>query len=406
VLVPRRRAAGLVAGAGLLFAVGTSVQAGWVLVLSAVVFGTALAGAVLPMLFVGGVSIERRAPAEAFQGDEVEVELVVTGRSRGIRLGVDVSDSFLSPSRVEVPALARGDSVAIGTVRRATRRGPQEDARSVVRSAAPFGVAEARRVVRPPSRTVVYPRIHRLGAVPLVAEVPTFEHSIHSAPRRGVGPEYLGIREYRTGDSMRHVHWPSTAHHGQVMVREFEREHTRRLAIVIDTSADAGRPVTPLDLACSVAASVAFAALGEGHGVRLVAAHDGRLEAIGRAGGPALLRWLAELAPFGRLGVTEVMDRLDEHVRGVDTLLFVLPTWRSNAPASASLEPVAARIDRVGAVLIDAGSFDTGAGSLALEREGVDALARGLSIAGIETFRVGADEDLATCLMHPVAASR
>jgi uncharacterized protein (DUF58 family) len=405
VLVPRRRGAGLVLGAGLLFAVGTSVQAGWILVLSSVVLGTAVAGALLPMLFVHGVEVERRAPAEAFQGEEVEVELVVSGRSRGIRLGVDLADAFLSVGRVAVPSLVRGDRVAIGTMRRALRRGVQDDDRVVVCSAAPFGVAEARHVARAGARTIVYPAVQRLDAVPLIDDVPTFEHSIHTAPRRGGGPEYLGIREYRAGDSMRHVHWPSSAHHGQVMVREFEREHTRRVAVVIDTSADAGRPVTPLDAACSVAASIAFAAVANGHGVRLVAARDGRLDAIGRAAAPALLGWLAELAPFGGLSIADVATALPEHLRGVETLLVVLPSWRTNADAASALSGVTDRVPRVGAIVVDAGTFD-GVGSTALPAGALDDLVGGLASFGLEAYRVGAGEDLSRCLSRPLVASR
>jgi len=405
VVVPRRRGGGLLFGALLLFAIGTSVQAGWVLVLSAVVLGTAIAGAVLPSLFVRRVDVERRAPAEAFQGDDVEVDLLVSSRSRGIRLGVDVADAFLAVGRVAVPSLVRGEQVTIGVVRTARRRGVQADDRAVVCSSAPFGVAEARRTVRAPARTIVYPRVERLAAVPLVDEVPTFEHSIHVTPRRGGGPEYLGIREYRPGDSMRHVHWPSTAHHGQVMVREFEQERTRRVAIVIDTSADAGEPATPLDSACSVAASIAFAALANGHGVRMLGARDGRLDVIARASGPALLGWLAELPAFGAMTLREVAGAAPPHLRGVETVLVVLPAWRANAGAAEAIAPLAGAVDRLGAIVVDGATFE-GAASASLPERDVDALLVELGAAGIEPFRVRSGEDLSTCLSRTPVASR
>src|SRR5207247_1917904 len=111
------------------------------------------------------------------------------------------------------------------------RRGVQESTAASVRSAAPFGVAQASRPVAAPGRTVVYPAVVELGRVPLIDLAPTRDSAMHTAPRRGTGPEYLGIREYRTGDSMRHVHWPSTARHGPAMVGEFEQEHTVLLAM-------------------------------------------------------------------------------------------------------------------------------------------------------------------------------
>ncbi len=280
---PRRRIGALVVGAALLFTVGTSVQAGWLLVLSSVLLGAALAGLLLPLRMVRGVRVERRAPEEAFQGEVVAIELTVTNRGRGMKLGLEVEDPHVARTRMIVPPLGAGDRTVIGTTRRAARRGVQESTAVSVRSAAPFGVAQARRAVDAPGRTVVYPAVVELGRVPLIDLAPTRDVAMHTEPRRGSGPEYLGIREYRVGDSMRHVHWPSTARHGQVMVREFEQEHTRRLAIVVDTWADAGEEDTPLDSACSVAASVAFAALGRGHGVRLVAARDGSVDVLTRA---------------------------------------------------------------------------------------------------------------------------
>jgi uncharacterized protein (DUF58 family) len=392
-------------GAALLFTVGTSVQAGWVIALSAMVLGTAIGGWLLPARFVRGIDVTRRGPAEAFQGDEVDVEYVVESRSRGVRLGVDVIDGFLSPGRFAVPSLARGERVAIGVVRRALRRGAHDGGDLVIASAAPFGVAEAHRSVPAEGRTVVYPAVERLGSVPFLDDVPTFERSTHAEPRRGVGPEYLGVREYRTGDSMRHVHWPSTARHGQLMVREFEREHTRRVAVVLDTSSDAGDGPTPLDRACSVAASLAFAAMGNGHGVRLIAGRDGRVDALSRASRASILGWLAELAPFGGIAPRDLFASLPEHLRGVHTAVLVLPSWASTAGVGRDLADGLADIGRVAAVIVDAAGFDGVPARLAMSPPGLGALESELSAAGCDVFRLRAGEEVAACLSRPLVAS-
>jgi len=106
VLRPRRRIAALVLGAALLFTVGTSVQAGWLLVLSSILLGAAIAGLLLPLRMVRGVSVERRAPEEAFQGDLVSVELTARNTGRGMRLGLEIQDPHLSRTRMLVPPLA------------------------------------------------------------------------------------------------------------------------------------------------------------------------------------------------------------------------------------------------------------------------------------------------------------
>jgi uncharacterized protein (DUF58 family) len=400
---PRRRIAALVVGAALLFTVGTSVQAGWLLVLSSILLGAAIAGLLLPLRMVRGVTVERRAPKEAFQGDLVSVELTVRNAGRGIRLGLEIEDPHLARTRMVVPLLGPGDRAVIGTTRRAARRGAQETTAASLRSAAPFGVAQARRPVAVPGRTVVYPAVVELGRVPLIDLAPTRDSVMHTAPRRGPGPEYLGIREYRTGDSMRHVHWPSTARLGQVMVREFEQQHTRRLAIVVDTWADAGEEDTPLDAACSVAASVAFAALGRGHGVRLVAARSGSLDVLTRAEPSGMLAWLADLRAFGGMPVADVVAQLGGHLRGIHTALLAVPTWRANAGIADVVGALQSDVGAIAVALIEGHTFPSDRRAPAQSPSEVDRLVGDLASRDVTVYRIRSNEDLAECLRQPLA---
>jgi len=403
----RRRAFTLAGGALLLFLVGTSVQAGWLLVLAACLAGPVLAGLVLPRRMVRGIELERRAPAEAFQGDDVRVGLVVHNRSRGPRLALELRDEHLDPTRAFVRALAPGETVIVETRRTAWRRGAHVTSDVVLASAAPFGVAERRRRVPVPSATVVYPRLVRLDELAFLESAPTPERAIHSAPRLGTGPDYLGIREYRVGDSMRYVHWPSTARLGTLMVREFEREQTRRLVVVIDSVADV--PVaggaTPLDVCCSVAASVAFAAHGGGRGVRLVTAANGEPVSVARGERAETLRWLAELRAGGGLRAAELADRLGDDLLGAATLLLAMPTWRANDPdeLGPAVEDLVQRVPRVVAVLVEVDTFDGAARVPHLDPNRVDALEDELRARGALVIRLAAGSDLALALARSPA---
>jgi len=402
VLVPRRRGAGLVVGAALLFAVGTSVQAGWLLVLSACLLGAVAAGSALPGRMTRGIDVERRSPGEAFQGDDVRVSLVLTNRTRGVRLSVDVLDEHLEPTRAFVPRLAPRERVVVETARTAARRGVHQASAVVLSSAAPFGVADRRRRIAVASSTVVFPRLVALDGLPFLESAPTPERALHAVPRRGAGPEYLGIREYRTGDSMRHVHWPSTARHGELMVRELEREQTRRLAVVIDAVADADVPSgpTPLDVACSVAASVAFAARGAGQGVRLVSSDAGEPVSLARAEAHETLRWLAELRPGGGMSVGRLAGELGPEVLGVETVLLVAPTWRSNAGAELedAVADLARRAPRVVVALVEVHRFEGVRRVPFLDAVEVTALADRLEARGALVLPVGTGDDLGVAL--------
>jgi uncharacterized protein (DUF58 family) len=99
----RSRVVGLTVGAALLFLVGTNVQAGWVFVLSALLLGVAVAGALLPFGVVRGVTVARRAAAEAFVGDGVRVDVVVSNPTRKRKPFLSVRDPYVAEARRSRP---------------------------------------------------------------------------------------------------------------------------------------------------------------------------------------------------------------------------------------------------------------------------------------------------------------
>ena len=321
----RRRAGSLLMGAAVLFLIGTNVQAAMLFVLTALLLGALVAGAIVPVWALKGLTATVSAPEEVRQGEETVVELTLRNEGRGVRWSVVAADEHLERAEVFVSSLGPGETMSLATVRSPARRGERATVQVQVRSSAPFGVAERRRHLPvAPVSTFVLPRVFPLGPLPFVEPVPTHEPAIHASPRRGHGPDFLGVREYRAGDQMRHVHWGLTARHGQVMVREFEEERTRRLAVVVDTERDAGEAWTPLDRACAVAASIAEAASAAGQGVRPIAAGPGDVEVLRRAEAPAIHRWLASLEPSGRPIATVLRSLAYEDLRGVETVVAIV----------------------------------------------------------------------------------
>ncbi|MFN7342343.1 MAG: DUF58 domain-containing protein, partial [bacterium] len=89
------------------------------------------------------------------------------------------------------------------------------------------------------------PSPSRLIALPKRYALPHFEMPGSSTFRIGgeetsntIGTfgEFLSIREYRPGDSLRQIHWKSWAHTGRPMVKELEDTFYPRYALILDTS--------------------------------------------------------------------------------------------------------------------------------------------------------------------------
>jgi uncharacterized protein (DUF58 family) len=82
-----------------------------------------------------------------------------------------------------------------------------------------------------------------------------------AAPRAGSGNELFGIREYRPGDSLRRIHWRSSARHGELVVREYEPPGVPTVTIVVDSSPGT---VEIADQIARIAASEAWDCVREG----------------------------------------------------------------------------------------------------------------------------------------------
>ena len=119
-----------------------------------------------------------------------------------------------------------------------------------------------------------------------------------AAPRAGSGNELFGIREYRPGDSLRRIHWRSSARHGELVVREYEPPGMRTLALFVDPSPPS---VEVADQVARLAASEAWDCIREGGRVSLWAPGLAPTEPSHGRDLWALLEWLARYpgAPSG-----------------------------------------------------------------------------------------------------------
>ncbi|WP_182113641.1 MULTISPECIES: DUF58 domain-containing protein [unclassified Actinotalea] len=139
------------------------------------------------------------------------------------------------------------------------------------------------------------------------------------------------LRDYRTGDDLRRVHWRSSARRGQLMVRQDERAGRRPASVLLDLPVDdAGAEWT-----ISLGASIALALAGAGHHVRLLggdalgAARDHhRADADGTAAA-ALLDQAVDLvrptSPATRTSwLLTAVDTLSEQGRGAELVFAVV----------------------------------------------------------------------------------
>ncbi|MCG8406954.1 MAG: DUF58 domain-containing protein [Phycisphaerales bacterium] len=102
----------------------------------------------------------------------------------------------------------------------------------------PFGLLTAGKAIRVASPLIVWPRVFPVAPPPDWARTDMATGHIDTR-RAGTDGETCGVRAYRRGDPMRWIHWPQTARHDRMIVREFQATATPRMLIILDCNIDA-----------------------------------------------------------------------------------------------------------------------------------------------------------------------
>lgn len=155
------------------------------------------------------------------------------------------------------------------------RRGAHAVGPLVLTLGDPFGVARRAIAIGEAEQFIVTPAVYDLARADL--RLSTGDGSEQTARRLvGAGEPDVIARRYQPGDSVRKVHWPATARHGELMVKQDDQRNDQDAVVLLDASSFPGDDdaSTAFEWAVSGAASVAQHLTGEGFGVRLVGFGD------------------------------------------------------------------------------------------------------------------------------------
>ncbi|CAN5638055.1 DUF58 domain-containing protein [soil metagenome] len=215
-------------------------------------------------------------PAQVSAGQQARVQLDLTNDGRmptGLLLLEDQIPYVLGTRpRFVVDKMGPRWKRSVGYLVRSDVRGKFEVGPMKVRLSDPFGLVELERTFQTRSSLVVTPRVVPLPVVPLSG---VWTGSGDNRPRAFASgsAEDVTVREYRRGDDLRRVHWRSSAHAGELMVRREEQPWQSRATLFLDNRKIAHRgagAASSLEHAVSVAASISVHLVQRGFSVRLV----------------------------------------------------------------------------------------------------------------------------------------
>lgn len=310
-------------------------------------------------------------PTQVTAGQQARVQIDLTNDGRmptGLLLLEDqVPYTLGSPARFVVDRMGPKWRRSVGYEVRSDVRGKFEIGPMRVRLSDPFGLVELDRTFQSVSSLVVTPRVVPLPIVPLSG---VWTGSGDNRPRAFASgsAEDVTVREYRRGDDLRRVHWRSSAHAGELMVRREEQPWQSRATLFIDNRRFAHRgtgAASSLEQAVTIAASVAVHLAQRDFSVRLVTAAGEDVNAmwhereLSTETAPLLeslavltdithpyidVRWLSEAGHSGLLiavlgDVAEydrpVLTRMRHSAAGAMAFALDVPAWARGSSAGA-----------------------------------------------------------------------
>ncbi|MDQ5820944.1 MAG: DUF58 domain-containing protein, partial [Actinomycetota bacterium] len=190
-------------------------------------------------LAVGPAQLRRGAGrGKEEEGDDVEVDLLLQLHGRVPPPHVTIVERIAKVGERRSVLERRDGDLLGGYVLEALPRGRYvlEEATAVVQD--PFGLERQQVPLRAAGTILVYPRLVELDR--LFSEVGAHaQDGRRLLLRRPSGFDLHSVREYEEGESLRKVHWPTTARRGRLMVKELEDAPRDEIAVVLDGDASA-----------------------------------------------------------------------------------------------------------------------------------------------------------------------
>ncbi len=281
-----------------------------------------IASGILSEMTLKRLTVERRPPPRVFAGEPFLMEVVIKNEKLArASFSIEVEDLVGKTPLdkrcyfLKIPACKSQRTSYRHTF---VRRGLYTLTGYRVATKFPFALFRKSRDVDAPLDVLVYP-------APVHVRIPgsrTQARGEALSQRTGRRGEFVGLREHRSGDDRRDVHWRSSARTGRLVVREYQDEYAHEVVIGVDNALpDAVRDavtdgaltpaielaVAAVERAISVAASLAAVYLERGWTVELCArdchvpAGTGRMHEARIARALALLPYVSDAVAFAVL---------------------------------------------------------------------------------------------------------
>jgi uncharacterized protein (DUF58 family) len=210
-------------------------------------------------------SLELTAPASAHTVEGQRLNQPWHLRNVGKSAVALVTAESAAGCLFKLPQLAASTDASVVPELQFHRRGVFAHDQVRLATAFPFGLVRVTRRLVVAGEVVVHSAVYPVVAPRAAGYDAMVGGKFRGHRQTGAGDQFSGVRLHQPGDSLRQIHWASSAKGLGLMVKVFDEELSGRVAVVLDCGSSGDAKV--FDDAVRAAGSMVFAALDAGHHV-------------------------------------------------------------------------------------------------------------------------------------------
>jgi len=247
--------------------------------LFAMLSSTIITSFILSKISISGIEVTRTTLPTSFEDNWLEFKINIKNNGSINKYMLEIIDSFplAEPENINplvfVSVILKKNEREYKYRLKCYKRGECELGPLKLQSGYPLGIFFSNKTFQDKRRVVIYPKTFPIPSLPLIGGGLISQVGTESLSKSGGCEEFFGIREYRMGDSIRFIHWPSTAKHGSLITKEFEQRISTEISIILNLHQDAdigmGKDTT-LEYGVKIAGSIAQYAIEKGHSVQMI----------------------------------------------------------------------------------------------------------------------------------------
>ena len=136
---------------------------------------------------------------------------------------------------VNIPDLKPNQTISVAMPVMPLRRGIFHFSHADIYQDDYLGIYRAKFVIKKQQSIVILPKRYRIPEFQLAGKRQHNPGGISNAGSIGDAEEFVSLRDYRPGDSIRKIHWKSWAKTNQPIVKQYQEEYFSRFGLILDT---------------------------------------------------------------------------------------------------------------------------------------------------------------------------